>query len=182
MRVQNHPDDKLYIMRGIPGSGKTTWCKENDIDFIVSADYYHLEGVNYVITKDGLQVFDDGNPEEQIPAHEAVNTDRYQYDHTRAGDAHAWCFRMFLGFLDKEGTLAVDNTNPRRADFTPYVLAAKARSPRRDIRLVRCVCDVEVAIERQKHGCPERTIRGMDEVFEAPLGRDPTELVVRTND
>lgn len=178
--VPNHPDDRLYIMRGIPGSGKTTWCKENDIDLIVSADYYHLEGVKYIISEDGLKIADaDGH---KILAQEAVNSGLYQYDHTEIGEAHAWCFRMFMTFLDMEGTLAVDNTNPRRADFTPYVLASKASSPNREIRLVRCECDVDTAIERQKHGCPETKVEGMAEIFEDPIARDPTELIINTEE
>lgn len=51
----------------------------------------------------------------------------YNYDHTKIGEAHSWCFKAYIEFLEHGSPLiVVDNTNTRTEDISPYMLGASA--------------------------------------------------------
>lgn len=145
----------IYIYRGIPGSGKN-YHAENHIeaDIIVDSDEFFME------------------------------EGEYQFKPEQLTEAHTVCFRKWLEAIEKYArsadSIAVCNTNITRAEYTPYVQAARAAGFKQNIRLVHCQCPIETAIERNIHGVPPHVIGRMDERFEKPHEHDPTQLSVWT--
>lgn len=87
----------VMIMRGLPGSGKSTYAKSVPNAHIVSADLYFEQQGGYAF-----------NPKQ---LHEA----------------HIWCFREFLKLLQQRITpIIVDNTNITAVEIAPYALAAES--------------------------------------------------------
>lgn len=85
----------LYIIRGIPGSGKSTFAK-NIVNVYFEADMFFVDG-------NGV----------------------YNFDATKLGKAHSWCQHsvasaMKLG-VDK---IAVCNTFTKKWEMDPYFLLA----------------------------------------------------------
>jgi predicted kinase len=88
---------RVIIMRGLPGSGKSTYAKSIRGAHIVSADDFFMVG------------------------------DKYCYDPTKIGAAHVDCMRRFLDFLSSAtDCVVVDNTNVTMKEITPYRLVALA--------------------------------------------------------
>lgn len=129
----------IYIMQGLPGSGKSTIAAERARTFpgpdpeIVSAD--HLPG----LYKTGLNK--SGQPETTI-------------DRSLLGKAHATCFRAALAALQEGRTVFVDNTNLTVEEVAPYVMLGQAfgASP----VILRARCNVMTALRRNTHGVPSR--------------------------
>ena len=131
----------IFIMRGIPGSGKSYHAKTL------------TKRVHYIVSADQCFVDNDGV---------------YRFDHTKIGEAHQGCFRSFIRLAQQfDVDVVVDNTNIRLWELSPYVLAGEAHG--HAVELVHVRCDVEKAIARNTHGVPEVVIRRMAEQFEAPL-------------
>jgi predicted kinase len=127
---------RCIIMRGLPGSGKSTWIQENEPNFYsYSADHYH--------TKGGV----------------------YQFDPSKVREAHNWCLGRFAqGSSDGCPQIAVDNTNVRAFEFAPYYRLAEAFGYQVDI--VWVIAPIEKCILRNVHGVPPETIQRMARSFE----------------
>lgn len=128
---------KVTILRGISGSGKSTWVKNNAVNAtIVSAD-------NFFVQEDGEYVFD------EMKIHEA----------------HQACYREFLAALErKDALIVVDNTNITAWEMSPYILAAEVYGYVVEILTLRC--DPEVAIARKNlvdPGKVRRSAKRLDE-------------------
>lgn len=122
---------KVYIMRGLPGSGKSSWVKNFcPTDTVCSADHFHT-----------------------------VNGE-YRYDPKNAGAAHGACLRQFVRALDV-GTdvLVVDNTNTTAVELAPYVRLCEAFGI--EYEIVNIACDFATACERNIHAVPPATIWNM---------------------
>lgn len=99
----------IYIMRGLPGSGKTTWWRNNAPNAIVcSADDYHIV--------DGV----------------------YKYDPKKAGEAHNMCLLKYINSLMCDNDIVVDNTNTSLVELAPYVRIAEASSMEYTIVYIDC--------------------------------------------
>lgn len=92
----------VTIMRGLPGSGKSTFAKrladKEPKSIIVSADEYFVDA-------NGI----------------------YRFDPSKIGEAHAYCLRRYIrGLLAGEIHVIVDNTNTQIWEFRHYIDLAKA--------------------------------------------------------
>ena len=85
--------NKLVLIRGIPGSGKSTIARQYFSDCI------HLEADMYFISPQG----------------------DYVYDPSRIKQAHAWCFESAKIFLNNKKDVVVSNTFTTHKEINPYI-------------------------------------------------------------
>lgn len=132
---------EVFIMRGLPGAGKSTWTRRNHPGArVFSADGFFTDG--------------DGT---------------YRFDGQLLPDAHAACLRGFAGLLlslDRgierpPSVIVVDNTAIRAWEIAPYYSLGRAYG--HDVCIVQVDCDVLTAHSRNIHGVPLERIEQMDE-------------------
>jgi len=89
----------LYIVRGIPGSGKSTFAKT-----LVTKDYCHKEADMFFIDRDG----------------------NYNFNPSQIKDAHKWC-QEEMNFLMRleHSPVVVSNTFTQEWEMAPYFEMAK---------------------------------------------------------
>lgn len=123
---------KVVILRGIPGSGKTTYAQTHfPTATRVSAD-------DFFTKPDGT----------------------YVWNAQRLGLAHRDCLRRFKRALAAgDPLIVVDNTSVRVSEMRPYVQAAKAGGYA--IEVVTLLCAPETASARGTHGVPRARIEKM---------------------
>ncbi len=98
----------LIILRGLPGSGKSTLTKKLEADFgveavICSADDYFYFG------------------QEKVP-------ENYKYDRSLIGKAHGSCKYHACKAMDEgKELIIIDNTNIKISDYKIYALTAKEK-------------------------------------------------------
>ena len=120
---------KVTILRGIPGSGKSTYAATIDDAVVVSADNYFARG------------------------------GAYTFDASELGAAHAACLRAFLAYLQGGGWthIVVDNTNTTVAEIAPYYALAEAYGA--DVEIVTLATDaIDACTARGVHGVPRRVV------------------------
>ena len=112
-------------MRGAPGSGKTTYLKENYPQaFICSADQYFI-GIN----------------------------GKYEVKLNELQKAHDYCRNAFkAAVLNELPLIAIDNTNIKIRDFKKYIDIAKFYNYQ--IIILRIKIDPAIAFKRNIHGVP----------------------------
>lgn len=115
---------KCVIMRGIPGSGKSTYVRLNHPEaFVFSSDHYHM--------KDG----------------------EYRYDEKRAQLCHDLCLSGFMTWARLgRSPLVCDNTNTTAWEVAPYYRIAEICGY--DVQIVFVWCPFEVAEARNVHNVP----------------------------
>lgn len=123
----------VYIMVGVPGSGKSYWTKNNKPDAVVcSAD-------SYFVGADGV----------------------YRFNPNDLHRAHGSCQSKFKEALANEAVtdIVVDNTNLRLRDIKVYV--DLARSADALVTFVRFEGMTAKFASRNVHGVPEEVISKM---------------------
>lgn len=137
---------RVLILRGLPGSGKSTFVKEAkkmyDNVVVVSADDYHMIDSKYVYRQENAQ-----------RAHEA-------------------CFDSFVKAImsEEDCTIIVDNTNTTSREIMPYYIVAKNMDAH--IQVHQFYCKPEVSFERNIHKVPFATISRMSENLKVDLPSD----------
>ena len=100
---------KLTILRGISGSGKSTYAEENYPNAaICSADDYFIM---------------DGN---------------YNFDPSKLSEAHGSCFRWANNYLSEGCDVVIDNTNTQVWEMAPYILLAQSMHAKIEIIRIEC--------------------------------------------
>ncbi len=90
---------KFIIVRGLPGSGKSTIAKQIALD----SDMFHYEADMYFVDKQG----------------------NYDFDQTKLGSAHMWCQRMVESRISDGMDVIVSNTFTTCKEMKPYFEIAK---------------------------------------------------------
>jgi len=121
----------LIIMRGAPGSGKTTFLKKNYPNALIcSADNFFI--------KDGVYTF---NP-------------------NLIGIAHEKCYEKFLNALKNNNDLiAIDNTNLLLKEMQRYI--SEAKNFGYEIKIIKMSTNLETLMGRNVHGVPDLKVEKM---------------------
>lgn len=137
--------NRVVILRGISGSGKSTYtakhCKGAKV---VSADNYFTE------------VLGEGKA--------------YKFDASKLGEAHRWCMEKFVRAITHIDPIArapfvvVDNTNLALWEFMGYVQVAQAMGY--EVEIVRMDTPPHVAAARNVHGVPANKVEDMARRFQ----------------
>lgn len=138
--MSNKTTGAVIIMRGIPGSGKSTFVRQKYSHATVcSADHYFTD--------------DEGN---------------YEFDIDEIGEAHQYCRNQFYEAIDcKDPLIVVDNTNLTMRAMEFYI--AEAIEHNYEIIFVHVVTPINIALERQTHNVPEETVQEFaDKMEELP--------------
>jgi len=135
----------LYIVRGVPGSGKTTFAKK-----LVGEDFLVCEADKYFINQEN---------------------GKYEFDISKIKDAHKWCQNMVENYMKDSmindqyyPEIAVSNTFTQEWEMRPYFELAKTYGYK-----------VFSVIVENRHGgtnqheVPEEVITKMCERFEITL-------------
>lgn len=126
----------LYIMRGFPGSGKSTKAEQLGRD-------------GYIFSTDDFWIDEKGN---------------YNYDPNRAVDAHAWNQERAKKAMDQGlSPIVIDNTNIEAWEPKPYVEYAISKGY--DIQFAESDApwknDAQELAKRNTHGVPLEVIEEM---------------------
>jgi predicted kinase len=123
---------KVKILRGLPGSGKSTYAKTLSNAIVCSADDYHMV---------------DGE---------------YKFNPANVSKAHQDCLRAFVEECQSDDFdyLVVDNTNTTALEIAPYFRIAEAYGL--DIEILEFECSITTSVERNVHGVPRHVIERMD--------------------
>ena len=100
----------LHIVRGVSGSGKTTFAKE----LAWNVGCYYFEADMYFCRVDG----------------------KYTFNPAQLKDAHEWCFEQVKGEIDKGFHVVVSNTFTRLWEMRNYIDYALDRGYR--IHIITC--------------------------------------------
>ncbi len=136
--------EEVIIVSGIPGSGKSTWVKNNTNPYmteVFSADTFFLD-------KNGS----------------------YKFDPTKLSQAHSSCLKNFttrlfnLNTSVKDSckiTLVVDNTNTSAWEIAPYYSLAQAFNI--PVKIIRLIVNPHTAFSRNIHGVEKDKVELMAE-------------------
>lgn len=146
--------NQVIIMRGVSGSGKSTYAYRNWPNGVVlsSDDFWTSQ-------------FKKGTYEEN-------------FDVTRLGEAHAWNLMRFIKCIElsiesrKRFTVVIDNTNTTPIEIAPYYAVAQAFKVKK-IEIVSLDVLPAKAFERNLHGVPAAAHAGQTERFYANLDSLP---------
>ena len=135
----------LYIVRGIPGSGKSTFAKK-----LVGEDFLVCEADKYFINQEN---------------------GKYEFDISKIKDAHKWCQNIVETYMRDSlindqyyREIAVSNTFTQEWEMEPYLELAKTYGYK----------VFSIVVENRhgginQHGVPEEKLEQMKNRFEIKL-------------
>lgn len=143
---------KVIIMRGLPGSGKSTWVKH------CVQHHQHMHKTATVHSADRAHTLSDGT---------------YKFDPKNVAKAHNDCLREYLLSVDphscinrfiipeqqKTSCVIVDNTNTEVWEIAPYHRLAEMFN--HEVSIIRVECSLQTAIGRGIHNVPIKTMLSM---------------------
>ena len=142
---------RLEIIRGLPGSGKSTAARE-----IAS-----LFTANQVIICSADDFF--------CCDYKHNNSGDYKFNPELLGEAHAWCRGQaeLAMKLDIECVI-IDNTNTRKWEYKPYLLMAARFEYEVNTTIIGKFDEESIKLyaERNTHGVPFEAIQRMADRFE----------------
>ena len=153
---------QAIIMRGIPGSGKSTYVRETlwkefevpmprEVPVVCSADDFHMV---------------DGE---------------YKFDPKNIQKAHRACLKKFIDACRKGSPLViVDNTNTQQWEYVQYVNIAQSFGY--DVKIVEFRITATQSYERNVHNVPLDVIEKMYERFQSVLPWHESLLTIVKND
>lgn len=134
---------KLYLIRGLPGSSKTTKAYELNKEIVIKT------GLDPCVCE-ADEFFED-----------AYGV--YKFDARRLKDAHEYCQLLTQASLLKWDSAIVSNTSTTLKDIYPYVRIADEY--RAELIIVNVdtpwAMDVQQCFEKNVHGCPKSVIQAM---------------------
>jgi len=135
---------ELYLIRGLPGAGKTTLAKQY-------AEEFAAAGFDVTcVAADDFRVDEDGN---------------YRFD--SKDRAHPRCFGAAQEAMVRgDAAVIVHNTFVARWELSPYVALAELHGY--EVVIVHVVGVFPVPPERNTHGVPDHKIAQMMEAWEVP--------------
>lgn len=105
------PNAKLILIRGLPGSGKTTLAKKLSKQLKAK----HFEADMYFENESG----------------------EYVFDGTKLTDAHEWCFQQTRKWVSKGNTVIVSNTFVRHWEMKRYLQYCEKKGIEVEIKVCR---------------------------------------------
>lgn len=129
---------ELYLIRGVPGSGKTTLAHNLRIAFERSGeDSVVCEADDYMMDEDG----------------------KYKFDPSKLPYCHQECFERAKDVLEGGGIAIVSNTFTRVWEMQKYLDLARDL----DVKVTVLTCEGNYG---NTHGVPDHVVRKMRERFE----------------
>jgi predicted kinase len=131
----------VFILRGLPGSGKSTFAKQ------CLASYKNHNSCIKVCSADDFW----------------MRNGEYRFDSKEVPQNHQECLRKFIDHAIRwiNSTILVDNTNTSISEMETYIKIAQAYGL--DVSIVTFNCSIERSISRNTHQVPEGVIKGMFE-------------------
>lgn len=129
---------KVIIMRGVPGSGKSTWAANLAIKYdavICSADHFFVN-----------------------------EKGEYKWDPKKLDAAHEACKRKAEKMLASGKSVVIDNTNIKKRMYRAYIYLADLFNA--EVILAERRVDFRVAAKHGKHNVPFRQVEKMHLGFE----------------
>jgi predicted kinase len=131
----------LYLVRGLPGSGKTTFAK-NLTKFFAGI---HFEA-DMFFERNGM---------------------KYKFDPNMLSDAHEWCQHSVSEQMSISCPVIVaSNTFTTNREILPYVTMARAYGYKVTILTIESGLDPEALAARNVHGVPVETVKRMAQRWE----------------